>query len=136
MTYPQDHDDFKHDDDFDDSSSKIHYAATPLRILALAEVSQPAFAELHQQGDTLEYNLTLLERLVPPQCADLDAAHAYLEPAIRDIRRTSPVAEATCAAWEQRTGGSEFPLVGKVGFLDIAERGKRSREEAENGGRD
>ena len=120
-------------DDFDHPSSKVHFAATPLRMLALAEVSQPAFAELGQLGDTLEDNLALLERLVPPQCADLETAHAYLEPTMRDIRRRLPVAESTCAHWEQQTGGGEFPLVGKVAFIAILDRGKQSKSVAKDG---
>ena len=113
------------------ATSKLDYAATPLRMLALSEVDQPAFAAL-VQVDNLEYNLDLLERLIPPQCDDLSSAHAYLGPAMQEIRRRLPVAEATCANWEQRTG-TEFPLLGKAAFLDIRERGEQARQATEGG---
>lgn len=135
MDYPHDWDDSNDGDNFDHPSSKAHYADTPLRMLALAEVSQPAFAEIGQRGDTLEDNLALLERLVPPQCADLETAHAYLEPTMRDVRRRLPVAEWTCAHWEQESDGREFPLIGKVAFIAILDPGgKQTRSVAKDGG--
>jgi hypothetical protein len=98
--------------------SILDYADTPLRALAVAEVNDASFAELRRET-ALERNLAILERLIPPACTDLDAAHAYLEAAISNARATFPVAEATLAAWDRRSD-TEFPLLGKVAILAIA----------------
>jgi hypothetical protein len=78
--------------------SLLDYAHTPLRALALAEVNDAAFAQLHRETAP-ERHLAIPERLIPPDCTDLDAAHAYLESAINNARTTFPVAASTLAAW-------------------------------------
>lgn len=97
------------------------YASTPLRALALSEISARLLDEPAVQK-TLSRNLDALEHAIPSSCTDLDSAHEYFDDAVfMSVCAAFSIADSFDSDFRSR--GERMPLLLKISLALMSNPG-------------